>query len=257
MRKWVKFSPFLHTLFLVVAFQAAPVWATGGPPMITDDPGTPGDDHWEINIAALSNHVDDATIYQLPLVDINYGVGDRIQLKFEMPWLVQDAANGGFHSGAGDGLAGVKWRFYDAGENDWQISTYPQLEFTVPGSSAPGNGWVDRGTNYLLPFEFVRGFEDFDINFEVGRWVRSGQQADTWIAGFVLTHEVRKGFELMAELHDEAAVHASQDELILNLGARLDLSEHYTLLLSTGRDLHNTLTPTNTFLSYVGLQMHY
>jgi hypothetical protein len=61
----------------------------------------------------------------------------------------------------------------------------------------------------------------------------------------------------MAELHDEVAVHQSQDELILNFGARLDLSEHYTLLLSAGRDLHNTLSQTNTLLSYVGLQMRY
>jgi len=45
--------------------------------------------------------------------------------------------------------------------------------------------------------------------------------------------------------------------LILNFGARLDLSENYTLLLSAGRDLHNTLSQTNTLLSYVGLQMRY
>jgi len=30
--------------------------AQGGPPMVTDDPDTPGDGHWEINLAAIGAH---------------------------------------------------------------------------------------------------------------------------------------------------------------------------------------------------------
>jgi len=250
-------SRLLSALFFLSASHIAPAWATGGPPMITDDPGTPGDGHWEINVAALSDHAAGATNFQLPLIDANYGLGDRLQLKYEMPFVVQDQAGGVYHSDAGDGLAGVKWRFYDGGDDGWQISTYPQVEFEFPGSDASHSRLADHGTSYLLPFEFVHAFDDFDINFEIGRWFRPAQYSDTWIAGFVLTHAVRKGFELMAELHDESVMHQSQDELILNFGARLDLSERYTLLLSAGRDLHNTLSQTDTFLSYVGLQMRY
>lgn len=225
--------------------------------MITDDPGTPGDGHWEINVAALSSHTAEATTYQLPLVDANYGVGDRIQLKVEMPWLLQDEANGARRSGAGNGLAGVKWRFYDAGDNGWQISTYPQVEFGFPRSNSTHNGLADEGTSYLVPVEFVRGFDGFDVNFELGRWLRPAQQVDSWIGGFVLTHEVRKGFELIAELHDEIAVHQPQDERILNFGTRWDFSGQYTLLMSAGRDLHNTLSKTNTLMTYLGLQLRY
>ncbi len=252
-------NPFQHivnALILAVVLPAAPVWASGGPPMITDDPGTPGDGHWEINVAELSNHVAGATTYQLPLVDLNYGVGDRIQLKLEMPWLMENQS-GTRLSGAGDGLAGVKWRFYDEGEKGWQISTYPQVEFGFPRSNATRNGMIDGGTSYLLPAEFVYGFDDFDINVELGRWFRPAQQEDTWTAGLVLSHEVRKGFELIAELHDEVAMHQPQSELILNFGARWNLSERYTLLLSAGRDIHNTFGAKNTLLTYLGLQMHY
>jgi hypothetical protein len=49
--------------------------AQGGPPMITDDPGTPGDGHWEINIAATGRHASSFTEAELPLIDINYGLG--------------------------------------------------------------------------------------------------------------------------------------------------------------------------------------
>lgn len=242
---------------LPILLFAGSAWAAGGPPMITDDPGTPGDGHWEINLATQTNHTAGTTTFQLPLVDANYGVGDRAQLKFELPWLVQDEPGGESRSGVGDGLIGVKWRFYDAGENAWQVSVYPQMGFGFPQATSTSNGLADNGTSYLLPFEFTRGFEGFDINFELGRWVRPAQQADSWIAGLVLTHEVHKGLELIAELHDESAMHQDQDELILNFGTRWDMSERYTLLLSAGRDLHNTLSSRNTLMTYLGLQMRY
>lgn len=252
-----RLSTIAGAAILAFILPATSAWATGGPPMITDDPGTPGDGHWEINVAALSNRTASETTYQMPLIDANYGVGDRIQLKLEMPWLYQDEADGASLTGAGNGLAGVKWRFYDAGDNGWQISTYPQVEFNLPHSASARKGMTDNGTSYLLPLEFVHGFEDFDINFELGRWFRPYSQSDSWIAGFVVTHEVKKGFELIAELHDETAVHRSQDELILNFGARWDFSERYTLLLSAGRDLHNTWSEKNTLMTYAGLQMRF
>jgi hypothetical protein len=243
-------------LFSVAATGSA--WASGGPPMVTDDPGTPGDGHWEINVAALTNRTADETTNQFPLVDINYGVGERIQLKFEMPWLWEnDADSSPNRNGAGDGLAGVKWRFYDAGEDGWQISTYPQVEFNTHLSSSPHDDMTENGTSYLLPFEFVHGFGDWDINVELGRWFRPAPRSDTWIAGFVLTHEVRKGFEVLAEIHDEATVHQTWDELLFDFGTRLDFSEHYTFLFSIGRDLHNTLNATNTLSTYLGLQLRY
>jgi len=252
-----RFNSF-HALLIVTVFFVPQAWGAGGPPMITDDPGTPGDGHWEINIAALSNTTPNATTYQLPLVDINYGVGDRIQLKFEMPWLFREEVTGIDRSGAGDALAGVKWRFYDAGDKAWQMSTYPQISFGFPLLDPPSkSGLQDANSSYLLPVEFEHGFEDFDINFELGRWFRPVNSGDSWIAGFVLTREVRKGFELIAELHEEEAVQSTQDELILNFGARYDLSENYTLLLAAGRDLRNSLDVTNTLLTYAGVQMRF
>jgi hypothetical protein len=243
---------FCCVLGAIAMLCTSSVVAQGGPPMLTDDPGTPGDGHWEINIATLSDHTADATTSQVPLLDLNYGVGEHIQLKFEIPWLMQNSSG---HDGFGDGLAGVKWRFYDAGENAWQVSTYPQVEFASPLARSSHSGLTQSATSYLLPFEFQRGFADFDIGFELGRWFRPSSRQDTWIAGVVVGHEVQKGFELIAELHDERSVQNAHDELALNLGARWDFSARYSLLLSAGRDVHNSLSETNTLLSYIGLQI--
>lgn len=248
----------LGMALMACLFLSPAAWASGGPPMITDDPGTPGDGHWEINIATLAFHTDSGTTWQLPLVDVNYGLGERLQLKLEMPWVRQDG-NGNTESGLGNGLAGVKWRFYEdakEGEEGWQISTYPQVQF-APSSSATRRGLADSGTSTLLPLEIVRTFDGWDMNLEVGRWFRPSGQGDSWVAGFVLTREVHKGFEVMAELHDEKALQSSGEESIANLGMRLDLSEDTTLLVSAGRDLHNTLAEKNTFLGYLGLQLHF
>ncbi len=244
-------------LIVVCVNSATQAQASGGPPMITDDPGTPGDGHWEINIAALTTRDSVSTTYQVPLIDVNYGLGDRVQLKFEVPWLIQNNDSGTNQRGIGNSLTGVKWRFYDAGEKDWLISTYPQIESTFPFPSTYTNELAESGTSYLLPVEFEHDFDSGDINFEIGRWFRAIPTSDSWLAGFVFTREIRKGVEVIGELHEEIAVQQPQDELILNLGTRWCLSEQYTLLFSVGRDLHNTMETPNFLMTYLGLQMHY
>lgn len=50
--------------------------------------------------------------YSVPILDINYGVGSRIQLKYQVPYVLQSTDGGPLESGLGKSLAGVKWRFY-------------------------------------------------------------------------------------------------------------------------------------------------
>src|SRR5216684_2415898 len=65
-------------------------FAQGGPPLITDDPETPGNGHWEINIGYMIERGLNERIYQSPNIDINYGFTNHVQLKFEMPWLLMN-----------------------------------------------------------------------------------------------------------------------------------------------------------------------
>jgi len=236
-----------------LAFAALHAYAQGGPPMLTDDPGTPGDGHWEINIATLSDHSGDTSTYALPLLDLNYGVGDRLQLKFEMPWIVEHVDGHGHQSGAGNSLAGVKWRFFDAGEDAWQMSMYPQVRTRFPVSGSP---LADGGVAWLLPFEVQRKFGDWGVNFDVGRWLRPAGEGDSWIGGVAIGRELSKNLEVIGELHEEADVHSNRSELTLNFGARWQLSERFTLLASAGSDLHNSLEEESSLLTYLGLQVN-
>jgi hypothetical protein len=98
--------------------------AQAGPPFRTDDPETPGNKHWEINFGWIGDRNPAAGAYQVPDFDFNYGLGERIQLKYEIPIAIEEtqpqpAAGeqpvmpGHLIGGLGESLLGIKWRFYE------------------------------------------------------------------------------------------------------------------------------------------------
>jgi hypothetical protein len=96
---------------LLVLFVASSAHAQGGPPLITDDPDTPGPGYWEINIPMIMESSAEGRHFDAPFPDINYGVGKRIQLKFEMPWVTLAPHEQPVRTGIGNSNSGVKWRF--------------------------------------------------------------------------------------------------------------------------------------------------
>jgi len=129
----------LMNLFVRVISLALPVFVTiaanaqGGPPFRTDDPETPGNKHWEINFGWIGDRNPAAGAYQVPDFDINYGLGDRIQLKYEIPIAIEEtrpqpatpgtsAEPGQVIGGLGESLLGIKWRFYEHHPDDSWIT---------------------------------------------------------------------------------------------------------------------------------------
>lgn len=229
--------------------------AQGGPPMLTDDPGTPGDKHWEINVASTFTHTrsGDQSL-GLPLLDINYGVGEHLQLKYEGPWLVGRAAGDKATNGYGNPEIGVKWRFVDEEKSGVDVSTYPQLSFNNAASSR--RGLVDPGSTFLLPFEFHGKAGQLEWNAEIGREFQS-RESDEWLYGFAVGRELNEHFEFAVEIHGEGKFATNDDQLIANLGGRLKLDEHRTLLCSAGRSLNHLHGAEFNFVGYLGLQFTY
>ena len=94
--------------------------------MLTDDPDTPGSGNWEINIAYLEERNMLERLRSVPHVDVNYGLGERIQLKYETGWVFADVADSASRSGLDDSVIGLKWRFLDQSEAGLNMSVYPQ-----------------------------------------------------------------------------------------------------------------------------------
>src|SRR5262245_2859655 len=120
-------------LFILLLVICSSMSAQGGPPLLTDDPETPGNRQWEINTGVTFKLQGDSKDFDLPSLDLNYGWGDHLQLKFEIPWLVGSDGTG-IKAEPGDGKIGVKWRFAVQENHGLNISTYPQFSWNSPGA---------------------------------------------------------------------------------------------------------------------------
>ena len=183
---------------------------------------------------------------------MNYGWGPRIQLKYQVPYLVDGTDGGPTRTGLGKSLAGVKWRFYDSGEDGLQISTYPQLEFNNPTSSLE-RGIVDYGTRFYLPIELTKKVGSFEINPEVGYWFASSKGA-AWATGLVVLREINQRLELAGELYNTANVNGSNHWNTYDGGGRYKLGEHYVLLFMAGRSFRESSNSQPQFFGYLGMQ---
>lgn len=247
---WFFVAAFFALSLCGVADRAA--YAQGGPPLITDDPGTPGDGNWEINVAFTAEKRKTQREYEIPLLDINYGLGDRIQLKYEVPWLVLDERGQHTKAGLGNSAFGVKWRFFDQESRAIDMSIYPQFEFNT-SNSAEDRGLIDRGVEFVLPFQIEKSFGPISVNPEFG-YVFREYNDNEWIYGLAVGYEASSNLELLAEISGTADQDFEDDELVFNLGARCELSETRILLLSAGRSFRSDASGEPEFLLYTGLQ---
>ncbi len=109
--------------------------------------------------------------------------------------------------------------------------------------------------SFQLPFQFEHDFDLINVDVDFGHLFGTGQLADGWFGGLCLGKEIRKGWELVAEIHLNASNELRRTEAIVNAATRIDLSERYTLMLLIGRDPRNHLSPVASLTSYVGIQI--
>jgi len=185
----VVFAPILALLLFNVAATAR---AQGGPPMLTDDPGTPGRGMWEVNFLSTMNHSSEGWTFDAPNVDLNYGLGNHIQLKFETPWVITKEKGKAARSGLGNSMVGVKWRFLDEETNNVNMSIYPQLEFNSPTRSVE-RGLAEKGVRLFLPVEVSRKVGPLELDGEIGYRIVAGGHNE-WEYGFVVARQVRPHF---------------------------------------------------------------
>jgi len=238
----------------LLALPAGRILAAAGPPLLTDDPNTPGPNRWEINTAwTLDRSAQEGSLHALNF-DINYGLGDRVQLKFEFPWLLHDADDSPRESGVGDKLVGLKWRFLDQEQHAVSLSVYPQVEFG--GDSSSGSETADDGGRELiLPVELERTLGPVAIDAEVG-YTYQQDSSDEVLYGLALSYAPTKKLDLLGEIHAVAERGSGDDERVFNLGLTLDFDETYTVLASAGRSLGQPEPDEPNLLVYLGLQLH-
>jgi hypothetical protein len=239
----------LAALF-VLATGSVRVGAQGGPPLITDDPGTVARRHWEINLAFTAEHSPGLRQYEMPLIDMNYGYSERVQLKWEIPWVLLDQPGMTF-AGAGNSNLGIKWRFKDEDRYGPAMSTYPQVLINNPTSSVR-RGVAERGASLFLPIQVQSDLRAIHLNVDAG-YLFHGGGPDAWSWGIAIGREFSPKVELLAEIHGESE--RGEQQVIVNVGSRCRLAEGRTLLFSIGRSIPPLGNAGNLLLAYIGVQL--
>jgi hypothetical protein len=221
--------------------------------MITDDPGTPGDGKWEINLAIAFEHRPGETAADAPAIDLNYGVGDRIQLTLQGGPVLLKRRDHGAIGGFGGTEAAVKWRFVDDERTGISISMFPRIVFNISQSSVR-RGLADDGTRFQIPLQFAKAFRGFALDFEWGPLVSTVGPAQ-WLYGVVVAVDVGKTAAVMAELHGASRTNFSRDELAVNIGFRQKLTDHCVFIGSLGHELRSP--EARALIGYAGMQFLY
>ena len=203
---------------------------------------------------------------------MNYGWGDRIQLKYELPMAVATDPNNTTRAGLGESLIGIKWRPYEyhkAGEAKsdenmlFSLGTYPQASINNP-TSAVRRGIVENGPQYYLPMEFTAKTGWVNWNGEVGHWFGNQLVPSRWGRGLIAGHEFNDRLELYAEVYDlqdanRIGTAPKQRALTADFGGRQSLtrSNKIRLLFMGGRAIQ-AVTRQNSepnWIAYLGVQV--
>jgi hypothetical protein len=237
-----------------LACAARVVFAQGGPPMITDDPGTPGNGKWENNLAIVFEHRPNETAIDVPAIDLNYGVGEHIQLTLQTAPVLLKRSDHGLIGGLGGTEAAVKWRFVDEATGGFDMSMFPRVIFNIVQSSVH-RGLAEDGTRFQIPFQAAKTFGRLHVDAEFGPRASTVGRSE-WLYGIVCGFDLAKPTMLMAELHDESRMNFNRDVLTLNFGLHHEFTENYILILSMGHELLSPDQPT-ALIGYFGMQFVY
>jgi hypothetical protein len=224
--------------------------AQGGPPLLTDDPGTPGRNNWEINLGYTIDRQPGDNDYETPLLDMNYGWGDRVQLKYEVPYIYNSTGGGALASGPGDSKFGVKIRFFEDKKLDLNIGTYPQIEINNTNDSVR-RGLVYKGPLFLLPLEITKKLGPVDVDLEVGHWFT--QQQGYWISGLALGHQATRRLEILGEVYSDSTPDGERDNTF-DFGGRYRLNRNALFIFMAGRSFSPPSSGQSQLIGYFGMQ---
>lgn len=208
----------------------------GSPPMQTEDTDTPGDGNWEVNLGLEAEWSRGDRRVEAPTLDLNYGVGERIQLTYEVPYVFlrddgDDDEPQVREQGVGDSGIGLKYRFYDNEERGLSLALYPQLRFHTPGANRAVS---EGGTTFSLPLVMVSEFEHCSVSADLGIEVGSGERR--WFGGAGIGWRFDDRTALMAELAGND-LNSNERTWTAGFGLRRKIDDKHTLSASIGRDV--------------------
>ena len=232
------------------------------PPLTIDDPETPGCHIWEVNILLDGDLTKNSKRFELPVIDINYGIGNNIEVFFATPFVTNNS-NVETISTIGKSEAGIKWMFYNHDKSGTNMAISPRIEFNVDGTSSNGvkAGNVEPGTTISLPFlisQKVGETKNGDIivtanvsyNKVIG--VPGKTNPDSFAAGGGIGFPVSKKTALMIGVDAERGISAEEfgnrDQIVkVNIGFLHSINKSISFFGSLGESVTSSDGQTHRY----------
>lgn len=216
----------------------------GGPPMLTTDPGTPGNHHWEIN-TSLNYQFSSQSGIQVPTTEIIYGIGNNYQISVQLP--MPDIDLQSHSTSLTQPQIGIKWQVLDEQKSPVSMAIYPQVVISLEKGGA---------AQVFIPLEFEKTFSNFRVGEEIGYFVLNNPHA--LFNGTIIGYQLKSKLELMSEFFLSTTTTQPRESTtgLLNFGCRKQVSQHLVLMSSLGTELITPESETRQYLfGLVGVQI--
>jgi hypothetical protein len=249
-RWWKRAVPVVLTL--LATSWAGPLLA--GPPFVTDDPGSPEANHFEINLAAQYTRFQGGSDAAVPSLEVIYGVTNTLQISILTALAMAHVDGVGTNFGPGDVELAVKYRFIESDDWGWRPSVAIEPTIMLPGGSQArglGSGQIQG----FLPIWLSKDFNQWTVFGGGGYNINPGiNRMNWWYIGIGVLCELNPEWTVGAEIfHTTPTDRGAKDNTGFNIGVIYNISEVHHLLLSAGRNLVNA-RQNNEFSTYIGYQ---
>ncbi len=149
---------------LVLAMPHASAWAAH--PMLSEDPGTQGTGHAQLELGFAAAHGDPSFNGRGLLFSpqVSYGLAETVDLIVQGLWQSQSPAGAPTVPGIGNSLVDIKWRFY---ESDGPLALAVRAGVDLPtGDDSTGIGGGQPGSHVLAVASWK--FADFSVYANAG-----------------------------------------------------------------------------------------
>jgi hypothetical protein len=233
-----------------------PAWA--GFPFVTDDPGTQGTGHVELDIFLQYSRFNSGATGSVPGISFAYGITDNFDVTIGLPVALSQTNGVGTNVGIGDVSAGFKFRFVEEDADGWRpaIAVAPAV-FFPSGSQVRGTGsgyvrafvpvWLSKSSGNWTVF----GGGGLNINTGTISGVR---QTNWWYSGAGATYQLDDSWTVGGELYYSSPVATGAKHLMgFNLGVIYSVADGHNLMATAGRNLVNAAS-TNQFTGLLAYQ---
>jgi hypothetical protein len=246
----MELSPKSVTLAGALAlFLSAPLEAA--PPLFSDDVPTAEKGTFELYTGFLYTSDGGVPRRQITALELDYGVSDRQEISFELPYLSQQG-----HDGLGDVVVGTKYDFVQKSSRLPGIALVFELKLpTASVSRGLGSGAFDY--EFGLPVEKTWGPYTAlgNIGYTIIGQPKSGERVrNVWFASFVQKYQVTEKTTVLGEVYFNTSEDSGQpNQLAANIGFERELAHDFTFQAAIGKSLREGGRGGPDLRVYVGI----